>query len=168
MKRTLLFAALALVAAAIPAKAQIDDVTRFDLHPLIQFHLNGADFIGRPFQGDVFIYQGGPTFLSYKGANGADVRAESGVATAQDLAALQQALARARVGQQKGNCGSPAPDYVSQYALTWYGKQRVRTIPAGGNFTVCPTEVIEIYNATCEFIWSVLGPQPEVCVAPNG
>jgi hypothetical protein len=166
MRRTLLFAALAL-AAALPAAAQIDDITRYDLHPLIQLHLNGSDLIGRPFQGDVFIYQGGPTFLSYKGANGNDVRAQSGVATAQQLADLNQALARARVGQQRGNCGTPAPDYVSRYALTWYGKQRVRTIPAGGNFSTCPAEVVDIFNATCEFIWSVLGPAPWVCVTPN-
>jgi len=166
MKRTLLFAALAL-AAALPASAQIDDITRYDLHPLIQLHLVGSDFIGRPFQGDVFIYQGGPVFLSYKGANGTDVRSLSAVATARELADLNQALARAKVGQQRGNCGSPAPDYVSRYALTWYGKQRVRTIPVGGNFTACPAEVVDIMNATCEFIWAALGPQPEVCVTPN-
>ena len=166
MKKTLQLALLALAAAALPAQAEIGDITKYNLRPLIQLHLNGADFIGRPFQGDVFIYQGGPTFLSYKGANGTDVRSESGVATREQLAALNQALARARVGQQRGNCGSPAPDFVSQYALTWYGTQRVRTIPAGGNFSTCPAEVVEIYNATCEFIWSVLGPQVEICVVP--
>jgi hypothetical protein len=167
MKHTLTFALLILATAALPARGQVDDITRYDLHPLIQLHLNGADFIGRPFQGDVFIYRGGPTFLSYKGANGADVRSESAVATPEQLAALGQALARARVGQQRGNCGSPAPDFVSRYALTWYGKQRVRTIPVGGDFSTCPAEVIEIYDATCEFIGSVLGPQIEVCVPPN-
>ena len=166
MKKTLQLALLALAAAALPAQGQIGDITRYNMRPLIQLHLNGADFIGRPFQGDVFIYQGGPTFLSYKGANGTDVRAESAVATPQALAELNQALSRARVGQQRGNCGSPAPDFVSQYALTWYGAQRVRTIPAGGNFSTCPAEVVQVYNATCEFIWSVLGPQIEICVVP--
>lgn len=166
MKKTLQLALLALAAAALPARGQIGDITKYNMRPLIQLHLNGADFIGRPFQGDVFIYQGGPTFLSYKGANGSDVRSESGVATREQLVALNQALARSRVGQQRGNCGSPAPDFVSQYALTWYGTQRVRTIPAGGNFSTCPAEVVEIYNATCEFIWSVLGPQVEICVVP--
>jgi hypothetical protein len=166
MKKTLQLALLALAVAALPARGQIGDITKYNMRPLIQLHLNGADFIGRPFQGDIFIYQGGPTFLSYKGANGADVRAESGVATREELVALNQALARARVGQQRGNCGTPAPDFVSQYALTWYGTQRVRTIPAGGNFSACPAEVVEIYNATCEFIWSVLGPQVEICVVP--
>lgn len=166
MKKTLQLALLALAAAALPARAEIGDITRYNMRPLIQLHLNGADFIGRPFQGDVFIYQGGPTFLSYKGANGTDVRSESAVASPEALRTLDQALARAHVGQQQGNCGTPAADFVSEYGLTWYGAQRVRTIPAGGNFSTCPAEVVEIYNATCEFIWAVLGPQVEVCVVP--
>lgn len=166
MRRALQIAALAL-AAAFPARAQIGDVTKYDLHPLIQLHLNGSDLIGRPFQGDVFIYRGGPVFLSYTGANGNNNRVASGIATPEQLMELSRALARARVGQQTGNCGSPAPDYVSRYTLTWYGKQRVRTIPTGGNLSTCPAEVVEVYWATCELLWDVLGPSPEICPPPH-
>jgi hypothetical protein len=48
MKKTLQLALLALAAAALPAQGQIGDSTKYNLRPLIQLHLNGADFIGRP------------------------------------------------------------------------------------------------------------------------
>lgn len=156
---------LVLALAAVPAAARID-VTRLNMRPLIQLHAEGADIIGAPFQSDVFIYQGGFTVLAYSAETGNARRVASGVASPQQLMALNQALAGGQVGQQTGHCGSPAPDYVETYALTWYGKQRVRTIPAGGIYTDCPAAVVRIFNATCEFIWAVLGPSPEVCV-PN-
>ena len=82
------------------------------------------------------------------------------------LALYTSYVAAGRVGQQRGHCGGPAPDYVSNYGLTWHGKQRVRTFTVGGNYTTCSSEVNRIMDATCRFIWSVLGPSPEVCVPP--
>lgn len=164
MKLALRLCLIAFAAAALPAEAQIDDITRYNLRPLIQLHAVGSDIIGQPFETDVFIYQGGPVFLAYTAATGNACRVGRGVATSQQLMALNQALATSRVGQQRGGCGSPAPDYVGVYALTWYGKQRVRTLTAGGDYTRCPEDVRRILDATCEIIWAVLGPSPEVCV----
>jgi hypothetical protein len=164
MKLALRLCLIALAAASLPAQGQIDDITRFNMRPLVQLHAVGNDIAGRPFETDVFIYQGGPTFLAYTAATGNACRVDRGVATQQQLMALNQALASNRVGQQRSGCGSPAPDYVGTYALTWYGKQRVKTITAGGNYTTCPDEFLRILNATCDFIWAVLGPAPEVCV----
>ena len=81
--------------------------------------------------------------------------------------ALNQVLASSRVGQQRGGCGDAAPDFVSTYGLTWYGKQRLKTISVGGNFSDCSADVRDIFNATCQYIWSVLGPSPEICVPPS-
>jgi hypothetical protein len=172
MRLAIRLALAVLIACAAAARAEQElplvDVTKHDMHPLVQLHAVGSDIIGKPFETDVFIYRGGPTFLAYTAETGNARRVARGVATPQALMALNQALAAARVGQQTGNCGGPAPDYVSQYALTWYGaKQRVRTIQAGGNYTDCPSEVIRIFDATCGFIWSVLGPSPEICVPPG-
>ncbi|HEX6898472.1 MAG TPA: hypothetical protein VF789_02120 [Thermoanaerobaculia bacterium] len=164
MKSALRIGVLLLAVAALPAEGQIDDITRYNMRPLIQLHAVGSDIAGGSFETDVFIYQGGPVFLAYTAATGNACRVERGVATPQHLMDLNRALAASRVGQQRGGCGSPAPDYVSAYALTWYGKQRVKTITAGGNYTDCPADVQRIFNATCEFIWDVLGPAPEVCV----
>lgn len=164
MKSALRLCSILLAAASLPAQAQIDDITRYNLRPLLQLHAVGSDIIGRPFETDVFIYQGGPVFLAYTAATGDACRVDRGVATPQQLMELNRALAASRVGQQRGGCGSPAPDYVSTYALTWYGKQRVRTITAGGDYTGCPEDVQRILNAACDFIWAVLGPAPEVCV----
>jgi hypothetical protein len=155
------------MAGVLPAGAQVGSTTRYDMHPLIQLHATGADFVGQPFQADVFLYRGGPAFFSYKAATGNASRVASGVATPEQLAALNQALAQAQVGRQTGHCGSPAPDYVAEYDLTWYGRQRVKTIPAGGDYSHCPAEVVQVFQATCEFIWDVLGPSPEICVPPN-
>lgn len=166
MKPVLRFFILLLL-AALPAAAQRIDVTRLNMRPLLQLHAVGADLIGASFQTDVFIHQSGFTVLAYAAQTGDARRVASGIASPQALMALNQALAGGQVGQQTGNCGGPAPDYVETYALTWYGKQRVRTIPAGGNYFDCPAPVVRIFNATCEFIWSVLGPAIEVCVPPN-
>jgi hypothetical protein len=169
MKSTirLTLAALALCAAMVQAQEPID-VTQYDMHPFLQLHAFGSDIAGGSFETDVFIYRGGPTFLAYTAATGDQRKVVRGIASPQDLMALNQALAAARVGQQRGNCGQPAPDYVTKYALTWYGKQRMRTIPVGGDYTDCPAEVIRIFDATCEFIWNVLGPSLEICVPPAG
>jgi hypothetical protein len=157
--------ALLLCASAVRAQPEVD-VTKHDMHPLIQLHATGATIAGAPFESDVFIYRGGPTFLAYTQAPDS-TRVARGVATPQQLMTLNQALTAARVGQQRGNCGQPAPDYVEQYALTWNGaKGRLRMIVTGGDYSDCPADVIRILNATCEFIWSVLGPSPEVCTPP--
>ena len=167
MKLTTSVALLVLTLGASAAGAQSIDPARLNMTPLIQLHAEGSDIIGRPFQGDVFIYLGGFTLLAYTSETGSSTRVARAVAARPQLMALNQALAASRVGQQRGNCGSPAPDYVATYALTWYGKQRVKTIPVGGNYTDCPDAVVRIFDATCEFIWSVLGPSPQVCVPPN-
>ena len=164
MRSVLCLGFIALVAASLPAQGQIDDITRYNMRPLLQLHAVGNDLVGQPFETDVFIYQGGPVFLAYTAATGNACRVDRGVATQQQLMDLNRALATSRVGQQRGGCGSPAPDYVRTYALTWYGKQRVKTIATGGNYTDCPAEVQRILNATCQFIWDVLGPAPEICV----
>jgi hypothetical protein len=161
----LTFVILVVCAAVAQAQPGID-VARYDMHALIQLHATGSDITGQSFQTDVFIYRGGPTFLAHTSTNGAR-RVDRGVATPQELTALNQALAASRVGQQRGNCGGPAPDFIAEYALTWYGaKGRVRTIPAGGNYTDCPADVIRILDATCAFLWEVLGSAIEVCAPP--
>ena len=159
-------AALVAVAAGPPAQAQPIDVTKLNMRPLLQLHAEGTDFTGRPFQTDVFIHQGGYTLLAYSAETANARRVARGVATPPDLMLLNQALAAGRVGQQTGRCGSPAPDYVSTYGITWHGKQRVKTFAVGGNYTTCSSEVNRIMDATCRFIWSVLGPSPEICVPP--
>ena len=158
-------AALAACSAAAQAQQEID-VTKFDMHPLVQIHGTGADLIGKPFEVDIFVYRGGPTFLAYSAETGNARRVARAVAAPQALMALNQAFAAGRVGQQRGDCGSPAPDYVSARALTWYGKQRVRTIPAGGDYSDCPAEVVRIFDAVCAFVWQTLGPTVEYCVPP--
>lgn len=165
MKAALL-ALLIAVPAARTAEAQSIDVTKLNMRPLVQLHAEGTDFTGKSFQTDVFIHQGGYALLAYSAETGNASRVARGVATAQQLAALNQALAAGRVGQQAGRCGSPAPDFVNTYGFTWYGRQRVKTFTVGGDFTGCPGEVIRIMNATCQFIWSVLGPSPQICVPP--
>lgn len=163
MRLTLMALFLCASAGAQPAI----DVTRYDMHPLIQLHAEGSDIAGGSFETDVFIYRGGPTFLAYTADTGDARRVDRGAATPQALMALNQALAAARVGQQRGNCGGPAPDYVTQYALTWYGaKGRIRTITAGGDYTSCPADLIRILDAACAFVWEVLGSALEVCVPP--
>jgi hypothetical protein len=169
MKPVIHLTVLALVISTSAARAQRPiDVTKHDMHPLLQLHAVGSDIAGQPFEADVFIYRGGPVFLAYSAATGNARRVARGIASPAALMTLNQALAAARVGQQRGHCGGPAPDYVSDYALTWYGsKQRIRTIPVGGNYTTCPSDVIRILDATCIFIWEVLGPSVEVCVPPG-
>jgi hypothetical protein len=170
MKLASRFALILLIAAfalAVPAaQAQPIDVTKLNMRPLIHLHAEGADIAGRPFQTDVFIHQGGYTLLAYSAETGNARRVARGVATPPDLMLLNQALAAGRVGQQTGRCGGPAPDYVSTYGITWNGKQRVKTFAVGGNYTTCSSEVNRIMDATCRFIWSVLGPSPEICVPP--
>ena len=165
MKLASRFALILLIAglvAAPSAQAQAVDATR----PLLQLHAEGVDFTGHPFQSDIFIYQSGYTLLAYSAETGNASRVARGVATLSDLRLLNQALSAGRVGQQAGRCGGPAADYVSTYGITWHGKQRVRTFTVGGNYTDCSSEVKRIMDGTCRFIWSVLGPSPEVCVPP--
>lgn len=158
--------ALSCLFAALPAAAQID-TARLDMRPLIQLHAEGADLTGKPFQTDVFIYQGGYTLLAYTAETGNATRVDRAVASKSQVDALNRTLNRARVGQQRGGCGGPAPDYVARYGLTWYGRQQVRTLSVGGNYTDCPADVRRIFDATCEFVWSALGPSPEICAPPN-
>ena len=167
MRLAFRLALAALAVLALPAGAQVGSTTKYDMRPLIQLHATGSDFVGKPFQTDVFIYRGGPVFFSYKAETGDARRVASAVATPEQLTALNQALARAQVGRQTGGCGSPAPDYVQEYDLTWYGPQRARTIPAGGDYSDCPEKVVQVFQATCEFLWTVLGPSPEICVPAN-
>jgi hypothetical protein len=155
-----------LIAGPAVVQAQRIDVTKLNMRPLIQLHAEGIDFTGKPFQTDVFIHQGGYTLLAYSAETGNARRVARAVATPQQLMALNQALAAGRVGQQRGGCGEPAPDFVSTYGFTWYGQQRVKTFAIGGNYTACSSEVNRIMNATCQFIWTVLGPSPEICVPP--
>lgn len=158
--------AIILLIAGSAVQAQSIDVTRLNMRPLIQLHADGADFTGKPFQTDVFIHQGGYTLLAYSAETGNANRVARGIATPADLRLLNQALAAGRAGQQTGRCGSPAPDYVGTYGVTWHGKQRVRSFNVGGDYTSCSSEMNRIMDATCRFIWSVLGPSPEFCVPP--
>jgi hypothetical protein len=158
--------ALLFLLAALPAGAQID-TARLNMRPLIQLHAEGADFTGKPFQTDVFIYQGGYTLLAYSAETGNAARVARAVASKAQVDALTRTLNRAHVGQLRGGCGGPAPDFVATYGLTWYGKQQVKTLSAGGNYTDCPADVRRVFDATCEFIWSALGPSPQICVPAN-
>ncbi len=158
---------VALAATTATVQAQSIDVTKLNMKPLIQLHSEGTDFTGQPFQTDVFIHQGGYTLMAYTAATGNARRVARGIAAQSQLMALNQALAAGQVGQQRGGCGSPAPDYVATYGLTWYGKQRVKTFVTGGNYVTCSPQVVRILDAVCRFTWSVLGPSPEVCAPPE-
>jgi hypothetical protein len=166
MKLTIRLILVSLVLCAPAAWAQQEvDVTKHDMHPLLQLHVFGATFAGEPIEADVFIYRGGPTFLAFTQGAGAR-QVDRGVASPQELMTLNQALTAARVGQQRGNCGGPIPDFITGYALTWYGAQgRLRTIPVGGDFTGCPAAVVQVFDATCDFIREVLGPATGICPA---
>ena len=103
-------------------------------------------------------------FFLYSAETGSAQRVDRGVATRAQLVTLNQALARARVAQQRGGCGDPAPDGVSTYTLVWNGKNRTRQISVGGNYQDCPANTQEVFDAVCTFVWDVLGPTPELCV----
>lgn len=158
---------MATTATTATVEAQSIDVTRLNMKPLVQIHSEGTDFTGQPFQTDVFIQQGGYTLLAYSAATGNASRVARGIATQGQLMALNQALAAGQVGQQRGGCGGPAPDYVATYGLTWYGKQRVKSFVTGGNYINCSPQVVRILDGVCEFVWSVLGPSPEFCAPPS-
>lgn len=158
---------LAVMACSAAAQAQPRiDVARFDMHPLAQIHAAGSDLAGNPFEVDLFVYRGGPTFLAYSAETGNAQRVARAVATPRALMALNQAFAAGRVGQQRGGCGSPVPDQVETRVLTWYGKQRGRTIPVGGDYSDCPADLVRLFDAVCEFVWETLGPTLEYCVPP--
>lgn len=159
----LILAALSACAAAAQTPPAID-VTKFDMHPMVQLHAIGSDIIGHAFVVDIFVYRGGPTFLAYTAETGNARRVARAVASPQALMKLNQALADGKIGQQRGDCGQPAPDHISTRALTWYGKQRMRTVPVGGIYSECPSDVVEIFDAACSFVWEVLGPTVEYCV----
>lgn len=165
MRRALLVL-ISLVALHTPAaRAQIlDNPALLDLRPLLQITGVGSDFTGGAFETDVFVTRGGAVFLMYSAETGNAQRVDRGVATRGQLVTLNQALARARVGQQRGDCGEPAPDGVATYTLVWSGKSRTRQISAGGIYRECPEDVQRIFDAACAFVWDVLGPTPELCV----
>jgi hypothetical protein len=158
---------LCLCAAAGSAQPEID-TTKFDMHAFIQLNAVGIDLAGKPFESDVFIYRGGPTFLAYTAVTGDARKVNRGIASTGQLKNLDRALTAARVDLRRDKCGGPAADGVRQYALTWFSAKgrAINTIHIGGNYTSCPAKVRQIFDATCEFITSVLGPSPEVCVPP--
>jgi hypothetical protein len=160
---TLLFVFAALAAAG-GAAGQVIDLAGKDMRPLLQVQAIGADIAGQPFETDVFVYHGGATFLMHsRGLDGSE-RVARGVASSAALVRLNQELALAHIGQLRGGCGEPAPDHVESYRLTWFGKQRLRTLPLGGNFSDCPDAVHRVMEAVCAFLWEAVGPAPEYCV----
>ena len=151
------------------ARAQIlENPGRADLRPLLQVTGIGNDIAGGSFETDVFVTRGGVVFFAYSAETGNAQRVARGEATREQLVALNQALARARVGQQRGGCGEPAPDSVALYTLAWSGKSRTRQISVGGIYQDCPEDVRQIFDAVCAFVWDALGPTPELCVPPPG
>ncbi|HKV07814.1 MAG TPA: hypothetical protein VJ725_06740 [Thermoanaerobaculia bacterium] len=159
---------LILSALGAPAAwAQIlDSPSRLDLRPLLQLTGVGNDIAGGELEADVLITRGGAVFLMYSAATGNAQRVDRGVATREQLVTLNQALARARVGQQQGGCGDPAPDGISTYTLLWNGKSRTRQLSVGGIYLDCPAETRQVFDAVCTFVWDVLGPAPELCIPP--
>lgn len=160
---TLMFT-LAALAAAGGAAGQVIDLAGKDMRPLLQVQAIGADIAGQSFETDVFVYHGGATFMMHSRALDGSGRVARGVATPAALVRLNQELAAAQVGQLRGGCGEPAPDHVETYRLTWFGKQRLRTLPLGGNFSDCPEAVSRVMQAVCAFLWEAVGPAPEYCV----
>ena len=167
MRRALL-ALIVLSALSVPAaRAQVlENPSRLDLRPLLQLTGVGNDIAGGAFESDVLITRGGAVFLLYSAETGNAQRVDRGVAIREQLVTLNQALARARVAQQRGGCGEPAPDGVSTYTLVWSGKSRTRQISVGGIYRDCPANTQAVFDAVCTFVWEVLGPTPELCVPP--
>ncbi|HKV13279.1 MAG TPA: hypothetical protein VJ725_34380 [Thermoanaerobaculia bacterium] len=159
---------LILAALAAPAlRAQVlENPSRLDLRPLLQLTGVGNDIAGGELESDVLITRGGAVFFLYSAETGSAQRVDRGVATREQLVTLNQALARARVAQQRGGCGDPAPDGISTYTLLWNGKSRTRQISVGGIYLDCPADTRQVFDAVCTFVWDVLGPTPELCVPP--
>jgi hypothetical protein len=155
---------LALSASARLARAEaVPDVTRTDMRPWFVLQTYGADFAGRPFQGEVFLYQGGTVVLEHSGGTG-DLRTiRRGDGTPQQVKDLRRALADARFGRARGNCGQPAPDWVERYGLVTYDGGAPRARSFGGDYSSCQVELREGFDALCSYIWNVVGPSPEVC-----
>lgn len=164
--RLVLLTLAALSVLSIPARAQrIDNLAKYDARPLLRIQAMGSSFAGVPFETDVFVYRGGPVFLMHS-AESDSARSDRAVASAKLLAELNRALAEARVGRQRGTCGDGAPDYVSEYTVTWYGDGRLKTFRAGGNYQNCSAEIRRIMDAICTFSWQTLGSAIELCVPP--
>ena len=164
--RLVLLTLAALSVLSIPARAQrIDNLAKYDARPLLRIQAMGSSFAGVPFETDVFVYRGGPVFLMHSAESGS-ARSDRAVASPKLLSELNRALAEARVGQQRGLCGEPAPDFVSEYTVTWYGDGRLKTFRVGGNDQDCPTAVRRIMEAVCTFAWETLGSAIELCAPP--
>jgi hypothetical protein len=157
----------ALTVLSPPARAQrIPNLAKYDARPLIRIQAVGSSIAGVLFETDVFVYRGGPVFFMHSAESGDSARSDRAVASAKLLSELNRALAEARVGQQRGTCGEPAADFVSEYTVTWYGDGRLKTFTVGGNPQDCSPEIRRILDAVCAFSWEALGSAIELCAPP--
>lgn len=151
------------VATAAHAGTATPDVTRSDMRPWFLLQAAGSDLVGHPFQGEVFLYRGGVVVLEYTAETGNGRTIRRGLASPATVKALRRALVDAHFGRARGNCGEPAPDYVERYGLISYETAGPRTRSFGGNVQSCPTELRQGFDAICSYIWSTVGPSPEIC-----
>jgi hypothetical protein len=176
LRLSVLSAVLALVAitGAAPALAQTSafDARSIDMRPLVQVQGVGATFAGRPFEVDLFIYRGGGAFLvssvatDLAGRFSTD-RVGRGLGDRSEVAGLNGTFLANRILQQTGGCGTPAPDYVEHYTLTYYGQKNNRQITVGGDYRECPAEVREIMDAICLYLWQTIESPIEYCSQPD-
>jgi hypothetical protein len=152
-----------LLAAAAGAGVAAPDVTRSDMRPWFLLQAAGSDLVGHPFQGEVVLYRGGVVLLEYTAETGNGRTIRRGLASPTAIRELREALAEARFGRARGNCGEPAPDYVERYGLITYEAAGPRTRSFGGNVQSCAVELREGFDAICTYIWNTVGPSPEVC-----
>jgi hypothetical protein len=166
------FASLVAVLAT-PATAQTSafDARLIDMRPLVQVQAAGTTFAGKPFEVDVFIYRGGADVLA--SSVGIDVagrdttdRIASGLGDRAQMMALNGTFLRNHVLQQAGDCGSPAPDHVERYTLTYYGQKNNRQITVGGDYRGCPDETRAIFDAVCAYLWETVEAPIEYCAEP--
>lgn len=164
---------LATAFAGAPASAQtsVFDARALDLRPLVQVQAVGSTLAGRPFEVDVFLYRGGASVLAASiaddpsGATTSD-RIGRGLGTRDEVAAMNGRFIAHRILQTQGNCGHPAPDYVSRYTVTYYGQKNSRQFTVGGDYTGCPADTRAILDAICAFLWQTIDAPIEYCPRP--
>jgi len=159
--------------AALPARAQTSafDARAIDMRPLFQVQAVGNTIAGKPFEVDLFVYRGGGDVLAASVATDFAGRATSdrigrGLGTRPQVMALNGAFLENHILQQRGGCGTPAPDYVNHYTLTYYGQKNNNQLTVGGDFRDCPAETRAILNAICLYLWQTIETPIEYCPQP--
>lgn len=91
----------------------------------------------------------------------------TGLATAEELAALAGTLRDIRIGFLEGDCGAPVPDYYLDHRVNWFGRDgRRNTFLFGAAPSGCPDEIGELMRAVNDLIEAVT-ERPTAIVIPK-